>query len=95
VTKELRNNPEAIALVSVDCVVVLDEHILEQVTPKPIQLTEALADETKKLIVGALLTAALDDHGRQLFFSAAGQVDAHQLVAGFLIYTGGHNGKVD
>ena len=90
--EELRDNPQPIRLVSVNSIVVLREHLLKQLPPHAVELAEALANQTEELIVRPLLRATLDDHAGQFLFFAGRQVDAHELVAGFLEAAGGHDG---
>jgi hypothetical protein len=95
VSKELGNNTQAVRLVAVDGVVVLRKHVLKELPPESVELAEALADQSEKLVVGSLLTATLDDHAGQLVFTSSGKIDAHQLVAGFLEATRRHDCQVD
>jgi hypothetical protein len=62
--EELRNDAQAICLISVNGVVVLAEHVLEEILPEPIEFAESFSNQAKELIVSALLTATLDDHRR-------------------------------
>lgn len=84
VPEELSDNAQPVGLVSVDGVVILGEHVLKQLPPKSVKFAEAFADETKELVVSTLLAAALNDHARQLVFTASRKIDAHELVTSFL-----------
>lgn len=44
VAEELRNDAQAICFVAVNGVVILREHAFEKVSPKSVELAEALAD---------------------------------------------------
>jgi hypothetical protein len=82
-SEELRDNPESVVLVSMNRLVVLREIRLEKFGPHAIKLAEPLADETVELLVGPLLTSALDDHGGQLALQAGWEIDSHKLVTTF------------
>jgi hypothetical protein len=94
-SKELGNDAQPVGLVSVDGVVVLCKHVFEKLSPKSVELAEALADQSEEFVVGTLLTATFDDHAGQLVFTSSGKVDAHQFVAGFLEATRRHDCQVD
>jgi hypothetical protein len=67
-----------------DRVVIFCEHVLEQFSPKPVELAESLTDQSKEFVVSPLLTTTLDDHAGQFIFTASGKIDAHELVASLL-----------
>jgi hypothetical protein len=94
-SEELSDDAQPVGLVTMDGVVVLGEHVLEQFPPKPVELAEALANQPKELVVSAFLAAALDDHARQLVFTASRKIDAHELVTSFLEAAGRHDCQVD
>ena len=93
--EELSDNAQPIGLVPVDSVVILCEHVLEQLPPKSVEFAEALTDEPKELVVSAFLAAALDDHARQFVFTASGKIDAHELVTSFLEAARRHDCQVN
>lgn len=95
VSKELSNDTQSVGLVSVDSVVVLCEHVLKELPPQSVELTEALTNQSEEFVVSTLLTATLDNHARQLVFASSGKVNAHQLVASFLKATRRHDCQVD
>ena len=74
---------ELVVVVAMDRFEVLDEGLLEEVGPQPVDLGKALADEAEELGVRLLLTAALHNHGWQLVLLTDRQVDLHQLVDRF------------
>lgn len=83
-SEELSDDAQPVGLVTVDGVVVLCEHVLKQLPPKSVEFAEALADESKELVVSAFLATAFDDHARQLVFTSSRKIDAHELVTSFL-----------
>jgi len=56
----------------VNGIVVFCKRLFEEFLPHAVELAEALGDEAEKLVVGTLLRAALDDHGRHLSLQAWG-----------------------
>ena len=94
-SEELSDDAQPIGLVPVDSVVILCEHVLEQLPPKSVEFAEALTDEPKELVVSAFLAAALDDHARQFVFTASGKIDAHELVTSFLEAARRHDCQVN
>jgi hypothetical protein len=95
VPEKLSDDSQAVRFVPMDRLVILGEHVLKQVLPEAIELAKSLSNETEKLVVCAFLTAAFDDHGRQLIFLASRQVDPHELVTRFLELSGRHDCQVD
>lgn len=71
-SEELSNDAEAVRFVTVDRVVVFDEHFFEEVLPQPVELAEAFTNQAEELVIRSFLAAALDDHGWQFIFSASG-----------------------
>jgi hypothetical protein len=84
VSEELSDDAQSVGLVSMDCVVVLCKHVLKQLSPKPVEFAESLADQPKEFVVSPLLAATFDDHARKLIFTTSGKIDAHKLVTSFL-----------
>jgi hypothetical protein len=78
-----------------DRFVVFGKSLLEEITPKPVDLCETLADEAEELCVSFLLGATFDNHRRELGLLSSGEVDLHELVHGFLRVGTGHDRKVD
>lgn len=62
VTKESTDVTQFIGLVSMDCVVVPLERLLEVFSPNPVQFAEPFANETVELGVGSFLRTTLHDH---------------------------------
>jgi hypothetical protein len=94
-SKELGDDAKTVRFVPMDRLVVLGEHVLKQILPQSVELAKALSNETKEFVVCAFLTAAFDDHGRELFFLATWQIDPHQFVTCFLELTRRHDREVD
>lgn len=63
VSEQHGNVAQLVVLVSVNRVVVLGKSLLKQVAPQPVDLCEALANQTEELGVRLFLRATLDDHG--------------------------------
>lgn len=61
-TEELSNDAQTVRLITVNSVVVLGEHLFEEVSPKPVKFAETLANQAEELVVCPLLTATFDDH---------------------------------
>ena len=67
-TEELGDIAQAIRLVTMNCVVVLGEGLLEKVEPKSVELRKSFSNESKEFGVCLFLRAALDNHRRQFGF---------------------------
>lgn len=68
VCEELGDDAQAVRLEAVDGFVVVREALFKEIGPHAVDFAEALADHTVELLVGTLLTGALDNHGCELVF---------------------------
>jgi hypothetical protein len=92
--EELGDDAEAIGLEAMNGLVVGCKTLFEKVGPHAVQLAEALADHTVKLLVGPFLAGALDDHGCEFVLEAMREVDAHELVTTFFEAAAALDGEV-
>jgi len=64
----LGDDAEAVGFVPMDSVVVFCERRFIEISPEPVDLTEAFRDEGVVFIHRPLLACTLNDHGDQLLF---------------------------
>jgi len=94
-TEQHGNIAQFVVLVTMNGFVVLGKSLLKEVTPKPIDFSEALANHAEELCICLFLRTTLDDHRGEFRLLAGRKVDLHQLVDSFLRVGTGHNGEVD
>jgi len=75
---------ELVGLVTMNRRIVLDERLLEQVHPHPIQPSKSLSKQAHELQIDLLLCTGLDNHRYQLWLLASRKPELHQLMRGFL-----------
>ena len=78
-----------------DCIVCVHKYLHEWLHIHFVHLTKSLAHEPKKLLVGPLLGAAVDDHVTELLLLARLDVQLVQFVNCLLEVQGRLDGQVD